>query len=323
MAWSWMRVVTSSVMPHRPATRPAALARRRPGRGESGQGVVVGQRAVDDLDGEPRSGLGPDRRGRLGAVLDRGLLAGWVARVRVVVARVWPSGSSAQCAGSTTRWPRVLGAGMAAEFEGGAGGAVDRQPADDQLGGLEADLDPLPGPGRAAVRSAGGHRVGRPFEGDHRVPPDPAQVRLRDQQRMRRDRAERGVITGGAQADDLAVGAVDLTAPDRHPAAERLVELGQRGELAPGQDMLAGDEDLALHPALPGRAVGGEHVDLEPVVLRRTRRPGGAAAPPDGARHGGGRRSWCGRRRSWPAPRRSGRTRGGGSRRTSPGPGRG
>jgi hypothetical protein len=35
---------------------------------------------------------------------------------------------------------------MAAQFQGGPGGAVGREPADDQLGGLETDLDPLPGP---------------------------------------------------------------------------------------------------------------------------------------------------------------------------------
>ena len=40
-----------------------------------------------------------------------------------------------------------------------------------------------------------------------------------------------------------------------------------RVEAAAGQHVVADDVDLPLDPALPGRPVGGQHVDGEPVVL--------------------------------------------------------
>ena len=75
------------------------------------------------------------------------------------------------------------------------------------------------------------------------------------------------MICLGTGADELAVGAMPLAAADRHPLGEPAVQLSHAGEAATGQDVVAHDRDLPLHPALPGRAVRGEHVDDEPVVL--------------------------------------------------------
>jgi len=153
-----------------------------------------------------------------------------------------------------------------------------------------AHLDPLPGSCRAAVSGAGGHRVVRGLEADQAVPPDPAQVALTDQVGQLGQWPERGVIDRGAHPDQLALGAVDLGAADRYPLGERPVQLRHRPEAGPNQDMIAHDRDLALDPTLPCRAVGGEHVDDEPVVLgerrrlrmQRHRRPRGDVAAHDG-----------------------------------------
>ena len=50
-----------------------------------------------------------------------------------------------------------------------------------------------------------------------------------------RQRSQRGVVAGGADPDQLAVGAVDLPAADRHPGGERGVQLGQRGNVRPAR----------------------------------------------------------------------------------------
>ncbi|MFI7644325.1 hypothetical protein [Nonomuraea sp. NPDC049400] len=43
---------------------------------------------------------------------------------------------------------------------------------------------------------------------------------------------------------------MNLGAPQRNPGGEGGVELLDRGECAPGQDMVSDDGDLALNPAL-------------------------------------------------------------------------
>ena len=63
------------------------------------------------------------------------------------------------------------------------------------------------------------------------------------------------------------MGAVDLRPPDRQPAGERPVQLGEAGEVPAGQDVLTHDQHLPLDPAFPGRAVGRQRVDDEAVVL--------------------------------------------------------
>ena len=79
---------------------------------------------------------------------------------------------------------------------------------------------------------------------------------------------------------------------------------------AHGQDVVANDRDLPLHPALLGWPTRGEHGNDEPVVrgdcrrvrVQRHRLPQ-ADLP---AHHGLGEvlvRSWCGRRRCCPGPR--------------------
>jgi hypothetical protein len=86
------------------------------------------------------------------------------------------------------------------------------------------------------------------------------------------------------------VGAVGLAAADRQPAGERAVELGDRVEAAAGDDMVADNVDLSLHPALPGRPVGGQHIDAEAVMVgergrlrvQRHRRTGRHVAFDDG-----------------------------------------
>ncbi|WP_435823969.1 hypothetical protein [Kitasatospora aureofaciens] len=74
------------------------------------------------------------------------------------------------------------------------------------------------------------------------------------------------MVTDRAQADDLAVGAVDPRAPQWHPGRERGVELLDGGERPARQDVVADDQHLALDPALAPGPVGGQHVDVEVVV---------------------------------------------------------
>jgi hypothetical protein len=75
-----------------------------------------------------------------------------------------------------------------------------------------------------------------------------------------RQRAQRGVVAGGAHADHFAVGAVGAAA-QRHPGQERLVQFVQGGERPSGQDMVTHDPYLAFDAALAGGPVGGQHID--------------------------------------------------------------
>ena len=58
---------------------------------------------------------------------------------------------------------------------------------------------------------------------------------------------------------------MDLGPPDRQPAGEGGVQLGQRAEVAAGQHVLAHDQHLSLDPTLAGRPMGRRHVDHEAV----------------------------------------------------------
>src|SRR5512132_4115307 len=60
---------------------------------------------------------------------------------------------------------------------------------------------------------------------------------------------------------------MNLTAADRQPSRERTIELGDRVEAAAGEHMVTDDVDLSFHPTLPGRPVGGQHIDAEAVML--------------------------------------------------------
>jgi len=73
---------------------------------------------------------------------------------------------------------------------------------------------------------AGRDGVQRRLEADQAVLAAPAQVPVGDQVGRGRKRAQRRPVSLGADPDDLAVGAVGLRPPDRHPVVERRVELG-------------------------------------------------------------------------------------------------
>ena len=113
---------------------------------------------------------------------------------------------------------------------------------------------------------------------------------LRDQIRLVRQAPERGSISLSPDGDDLAVGAMHLGSADRQPGVERTVELADRVEAPAGDHMVPDDVDLPFDPTLPGRSVGGEDVDGEPVMvgergrfrMQRHRQPGGDVAPDDG-----------------------------------------
>lgn len=60
---------------------------------------------------------------------------------------------------------------------------------------------------------------------------------------------------------------MDLCPADRQPPGERPVELTDELEAAPGDHVLSDDEDLSCDPAFSGGAIGGQHVDGEPVVV--------------------------------------------------------
>lgn len=117
------------------------------------------------------------------------------------------------------------------------------------------------------------------LEGDQGVLADPPQVLLGDQIWLLRERQKRRAVGLRADADDLAVGAVDPGAADRQPGGEGAVELGDRVEGPAGDHVVADDVDLPLDPSLAGGAVGGQHVNGEPVVLGERRCFGGAAGP--------------------------------------------
>jgi hypothetical protein len=131
---------------------------------------------------------------------------------------------------------------------------------------VDADLDPL-----AGAHRAGRQRVQRSVDGDHGVLADPAQMPVGDQIRPWRDRQQSRPVGFGADRDHLAMGAVDLGAADRQPPRPRGVELGDRVETPPGQNMVAGDRHLPFDPALAGGPVGGEHVEAKPVMLGERR----------------------------------------------------
>jgi hypothetical protein len=92
-------------------------------------------------------------------------------------------------------------------------------------------------------------------------------VLVGDQIRLLRQRQQGGSVGLGADGNDLAVGAVDPAATDRQPGLEGPVELGDRIEDPAGDHMVAHDVDLPLDASFAGGAVGGQHVDGEPVVL--------------------------------------------------------
>ncbi len=147
------------------------------------------------------------------------------------------------------------------------------------------ELDPLSRP-----HPAGRHGVERGLEGDQRVLADPAQVGSGDQIWHRRQPTQGRPVGHRPLADDLPGGAVQAGPSTRQPGGEGVLDLGEGGKGPAGEHMLAHDEHLALHPALPGRPVGGQHVDDEAVVLGEGARPS-AAAPPLRERRGGGPRS--------------------------------
>jgi len=72
---------------------------------------------------------------------------------------------------------------------------------------VELQLDPLTRP-----NEAGRDGVAAGLETDQAVFPDPPQMLLRHQIRLLRQRSQGGSIRLGADRDDLAVGAVNLTA---------------------------------------------------------------------------------------------------------------
>ena len=103
-------------------------------------------------------------------------------------------------------------------------------------------------------------------------------------------------------------------------AAKAPSSSAMRVEAAAGEHVVADDDDLPFDPALPGRPVGGQHVDGEPVMvgergrlrMQRHRQPGCDVASDDGL---GAVVDDAARAR-----RRNGRTPAGGSPRTWPGP---
>jgi hypothetical protein len=74
-------------------------------------------------------------------------------------------------------------------------------------------------------------------------------------------RAQCGVVTLGTHADDLVMGAMGLAAPNRYPRRERGIQLGQRAETPPGQDVITHDVHLAFDPAF------GPHRRLHPIPM--------------------------------------------------------
>lgn len=167
-----------------------------------------------------------------------------------------------------------------AAADAGAGMSGEQPPAGRGVHGNQvigdAKLEALPGPDRQ-----GGHRVQAGFEADQAVLADPAQVPVGDQIRLCGQRQQRRPIGLGAHADHLAVGAVHLAAADRQPGSQRRVHRLQAVEVPARQHMRPPDLDLALHPALTGGPVRGQHVDGEPLVgrergrlrMQRHRRP--------------------------------------------------
>lgn len=157
-------------------------------------------------------------------------------------------------AGAAANSPRVDGQ------EGLAVGVGD--------GGVQADLR-LCGPDLDQLTGAdlaGRHRVEVRVEGDQAVLADVPQMPLGNHIRCPGQRPQGHVVTDGAMPDDLAMGAVDLRPPHRHPCGERGVHLLDGGERPARQNMIADDQDLALNPSFPGRAIGGQDVDVEVVV---------------------------------------------------------
>ena len=80
----------------------------------------------------------------------------------------------------------------------------------------------------------------------------------------------------------MHVGAMDLPPSDRQPSREGAVELGDGIETTASQHMVADHVDLPFHPTLPGRPIGGQHIDGEAVMvgergrlqMQRHRHPG-------------------------------------------------
>ena len=131
--------------------------------------------------------------------------------------------------------------------------------ADGRGGGTDLDQLPVKHPARRDGVQAG-------LERDQAVLADLAQMPVRDHIRPGQDRPKRGVIALGPDPDHLAVGAVDRAAAGRHPGQERLIQLAHGGKRAARQHVIAHDGHLPLDPALPGRPVGRQDVDVETVV---------------------------------------------------------
>ena len=166
-------------------------------------------------------------------------------------------------------------------------------------GGVQADLG-LRGPDLDQLTGAdlpGGHRVEVRVEGDQAVLADVPQMPLGDHIGDLRQRPQGRVVPRGPEPDDLAVGAVDLRPPQRHPGRERGVHLLDRGEGPPGQDVVADDaatcrstRPLPWDGRRPARRCRSRSA-------RRRRPPPDAAEPPRPGRRAGAPRSWSGRRR--------------------------
>jgi hypothetical protein len=131
---------------------------------------------------------------------------------------------------------------------------------------------PRPGRGDAEFDAtagadlAPGHRVVTGRKADQGVLADPAGVPVTDHIGLVRQRTQRGPVPFGAHGNDLAVGAVHLSTPDRQPGRERGVQLAKRGEAAASQHVAADDLNLAFHPPLGLGSVWGGQPDREVVV---------------------------------------------------------
>ena len=134
---------------------------------------------------------------------------------------------------------------------------------DSSSGGVRMDLQLHP---LSRLYLSGGDGVAAGLEGDQAVFPDPPQILLRHQIRLLRQRCQGGSIRLGADRDDLAVGAVNLTAADRQPTGEGAVELSDRVEAAPSQHMVTHDIDLPFDPTFPGWPIRCQDVDREAVM---------------------------------------------------------
>src|SRR4051794_16940853 len=141
-----------------------------------------------------------------------------------------------------------MGGEPPATFGAGAGAGGQGTDGDDLT--VDLELDPLSGPDGAC-----GDGVVAGLEGDQGVLPDPAQVLVGDQVGQRRQRQQGSPVGLAAEADDLAVGAVDLAAADRQPGLEGPVELGDRVEGPAGDHVVAHDVDLPLDASFAGRSV--------------------------------------------------------------------